>query len=295
MYGYINEREWAVLEKHVEDTGAIKKHGIDSRYWHLDKSQQTEEAIAEEFRTWLRAPEAEHWGGKVFQRIKEILDGIKSAYREYVGREPTVEDIFKDIDIGRVGRREPGPTRAEGLFEAKAMEPLVPPVEPEGVPTIPGLMDKARYARYQRLINERNNEDAKKELEKAKSEIRKREKPEWKIKEAEMTAEVRKEIANRPDWKVSQFFRNGMFFGMDTKYRPKIDPKYLTPEQQAGLPNGFMHKGGMDPDALAGSLDILLVEPWSIEWLSSRGPKASLVPRNSSMRWLSKKLIEGWN
>ena len=50
-----------------------------------------------------------------------------------------------------------------------------------------------------------------------------------------MKTEVTKEIANRPDWKVSQFFRNGMFFGMDTKYRPKIDPKFLTPEQQAGL------------------------------------------------------------
>ena len=51
-------------------------------------------------------------------------------------------------------------------------KPLVPPVE--GVPTFePGaLMDKARYAKYQKLINERNNEDAKRELDKAQAEIR---------------------------------------------------------------------------------------------------------------------------
>jgi hypothetical protein len=267
QYGYIREDEWETLEKHVEDNDLIKKHGIDTRYWYADKELQTEEAIAEEFRTWEgRGSDPEHWGAKVLQRIREILDAIKSAYREYLGREPTVDDIFRDIDIGRTGARTPGegplgkgfgqapPLRTVNI-QPSAMEQLVPPVEPQGVPTFePGaLMDKARYAKYQKLINERNNEDAKRELDKAQAEIRRKEKPEWKIKEAEMKTEVTKEIANRPDWKVSQFFRNGMFFGMDTKYRPKIDPKYLTPEQQAGLPDGFMRKGGMDPDALAGS------------------------------------------
>jgi len=403
QYGYIRENEWKILEKLVKDNNLIKKHGIDTRYWYADEEIQIEEAIAEEFRTWEgRGSDPEHWGAKVFQRIREILDAIKSAYREYLGREPTVNDIFRDIDIGRTGRRTPTAGPMAGRFgdpglhrtvniQPKAMEPIGKPEDilrdvgftdseirrgisaeqqekvqegylfwggsltkatpelleqfkkeaaedvkrkaedtkklnaafaqkaaypplghilgsdwgagskgntpkeyrdtayrtleqkysfnqimvgkveralarqpapyaPGGpvegeVPTFePGaIMDKARYAKYMRHINERNNEDAQKELEDAEREVRRKQKPEWKAKEAEMRIEVTKEIANRPDWKVSQFFRNGMFFGMDSKYRPKLDPQFLTPEQAAGLPDGFIRKGGMDPDMLAGS------------------------------------------
>jgi len=112
-------------KKHVLDNNLIKHHGIDVRYWYADEELQIEEAICEEFRTWARAPEAENWSGKVFQRIKEILDNIRSAYREYLGREPTVDDIMGDIERGRVARRTPGEGPLKGLHrivDTRAME-----------------------------------------------------------------------------------------------------------------------------------------------------------------------------
>jgi thermostable 8-oxoguanine DNA glycosylase len=105
QYGYLSEKEWAVLEKHVKDTEEIEKHGIESRYPKADEALKIEEAIAEEFRTWQRKPEAEHPLAKVFEKIKEILENIKSTFREALGREPTVDDIFGDIERGRVGGR----------------------------------------------------------------------------------------------------------------------------------------------------------------------------------------------
>ena len=41
--------------------------------------------------------------------------GLSLPIESTLGREPTAEDIFKDIDIGRVGRREPGPTHVGGI------------------------------------------------------------------------------------------------------------------------------------------------------------------------------------
>lgn len=281
QYGYLTDKEWGVLEKHVKDTNAIEKHGIESRYPKADESLKLEEAIAEEFRTWQREPKSDHPLAKVFQKVQEILENIKSAYREFLGREPTADDIFKDIERGRVGRRTPGEGQIEGLHRTFAQEELLPPVEPEGVPTFePGaLMDKARYAKYQNLINKRNQEDAARTLEKAKKDITRREKPEWKKNWKETQAEVIPEIAKRPDWQVSQFFRNGMFHGMETKYMPKIDPKFLTADQKKGMPERFVSKGGMDPDAMAGSFGYSTGEAMVNKLIDFEKAKGDLGPK----------------
>jgi len=260
-YQFIRPEEWEILKKAAKDGGWLERPEMD-RYAHYKDTHPElflEEAIADEFKRWAKMSQEQqqlHGMAKVFQKIKDFVDHIKSTYREMTGQEPTADNIFRDIQLGRVAKREPlgvSPERKKmfGLAEELPEEKRVP-IE-GAVPTFaPGaIMDKKKYAQYQRHMGDQNANDIRIDREKAIREANKRNAPEWKAAREEMRDGVAQEIGARPDFRARAFFQNGTFFGATTHYMPKVDPRLLTKEQRAEFPARWQDRAGMDPDTLA--------------------------------------------
>lgn len=94
--------EWSALEFEARRLW-MTKHKISERYGDLSEAQQIEEAIAEAFADYAgRAPNAGIKGA--FAKIKRFFRAMKEALTGQGIR--SVEDIFADVDSGRVGARE---------------------------------------------------------------------------------------------------------------------------------------------------------------------------------------------
>jgi hypothetical protein len=104
--GFFSQGEWDVLSRAARDQNWNEKYNIDRRYEGLKSIDKLEESIADAYKDWARKPEAETALGKIFMKIKEILDSIKSALRDVLGKDPTWEDIFQKVEEGEVGGRE---------------------------------------------------------------------------------------------------------------------------------------------------------------------------------------------
>lgn len=126
--GFLNEQEWGVLEKAAIDEGWLEKHQTKSRYGDLVDNNETliEEAIADQFADWRRnGKPAEGIYAKIFQKIDQLIEAIRSAMRELFGTE-NWKDIFDKIESGEVAGREPGNEFGGVTKEAKGKEPPVP-------------------------------------------------------------------------------------------------------------------------------------------------------------------------
>lgn len=104
-------------------------------------------------------------------------------------------------------------------------------------------MTKDQYARYQRLIAERQEADAKAMDARAMAEQRKVQSAEWKANRAELRPQVADEIRQRPEFELDEELRGGKL---------KFATEALTDEQLAALPKDYVAKDGVHPDDLAG-------------------------------------------
>lgn len=105
--GRITPDEWSVLSRAAHDGDWVKAHRIDSRFDadRLSNSAKIEESIADQFKKWEQSPEVDSPIGKIFQKIKDILDQIRASLRTAFGKE-NWEDVFQKIESGEVGERE---------------------------------------------------------------------------------------------------------------------------------------------------------------------------------------------
>lgn len=257
-YQIITDAEWATLKKAADERGWLDRPEMIDRYGHFRETNPElyyEEAIADEFKRWSkmdRENQQLHGMAKFFQKILDLIDKMKSVYRQVTGKQATADQIMRDIQLGMMAGREMGPIQPEKLAMPGLAEELPAPLE-EKVPTFaPGaVMDKKKYAQYQRLMNNQNEEDIAKERRDAVKEANRRNAPEWKKNREEMRKDVESEIGRRPDARARAFFQNGVFYGQETHYMPKVDPRFLTKEQRAQFPARWQEKGGMNPDDLA--------------------------------------------
>src|SRR5229473_4330652 len=116
--GFFTDAEWDILVKAATELGWLKKFDIEDRYSNFSKDVQHEEAIAEAYQSWRRGEEVLK-DDTVFQKIKDFMEGVRRRINEALGKELSWEEIFKEIDTGRVGRRELEPE--EGKAPALAM------------------------------------------------------------------------------------------------------------------------------------------------------------------------------
>lgn len=252
QYGFFKDEEWALLERTALKEDWIGKHNIDERYRGKSIELRLEESIAEEFRDWSKDVEQPHTVGKIFDKLRELLDKIKSGLRQVFGREPTAQDLFLKVEKGEIGARrgiEPlresyhYPAMAEELPEAE--RPLFEKAAAIG-------MTVKQYKKYQKLIAERAAEDVEAQTRAASKDIAKRQTKEWKENEAKVLDQVSEEIKARPDIASDIFLREGKLYGQQLAAKPRLDADVLTAEQKAELHPHHYGKEGVHPDDVAG-------------------------------------------
>lgn len=118
--GYLDEPEWKILEKAAQTGNWIGKHNVNTRWPNLPPEGKIEEAVAEGYATWKRAPNAVPQAVRpIFEKIARILAQVGAYLRRTFGRDATADDIFSRIESGEVGKREPGwsPYKAGDKFD----------------------------------------------------------------------------------------------------------------------------------------------------------------------------------
>lgn len=163
------------------------------------------------------------------QKMKPVPDKLQ---------EP-VKTPSKAPDAGEGTQPElPGTTRQEDL----------PPFTPQSMG-----MTKPQFAKYIALIKRLDKEDQAYQLEKALEAERKRQTPEWKAAEKEVTNDVRQGLSDNQHLNAWNFLTTGFVDGEKTR-KVRLDAEKLTDEQKARLPKDFVGKGGIDPDDAASML-----------------------------------------
>ncbi|HEY1806002.1 MAG TPA: hypothetical protein VGG45_16130 [Terracidiphilus sp.] len=104
---FIKPAEWNALERAAKAGDWIGKHNIDARYPGGDDALKTEEAVAEEFSNWRRAPsKLPPFIAKTFGRLQQLLQQIGDHVRRAFGADATPNDVFSRIQSGEVGTRD---------------------------------------------------------------------------------------------------------------------------------------------------------------------------------------------
>lgn len=262
--GFFTDKEWETLREAALTENWHGAHKIDRFYGQLHPDLQIEEAVAEQFRTWMRDREAkvspEVHG--IFERLKAFFETLRKRIGEVLGREFTWEELFQKAAEGEIGAREQGRgTAGLDVMRAVGDEGKPPPLPKQGEldvtriadkePFRPGAMTPAMTAdmqkRYMDLIAERHKQDEANAQARAERFQRTQQTAEWKRKREEMRVEVEKEINNRPDVAADLFFSRGELYGERIGGRPKIDPESLSPELRERLTaTDWVKPGGMD-------------------------------------------------
>lgn len=258
--GFFTPEEWGVLNKAAHDEGWIAKYNIDKNYKGLGEVGKREEGIAEAYKDWVEEKELrERQGGpqtpidKIFQKFKDLLDGIKQKLGVLLGKEPTFEDLFRKVDSGEIGSREPTGQRTEGVAASQTID------EP-GLTDFPQPFNRAKdvgmtvdqYRRYMKLIEDRQQADIKASTDRIQRQQEKRQSKEWKDQSEAMRPKVVEDLNQRPDIAADKFFGLGELFGekLDKTYR--LDWEALTPEQRKAIPESYtVRRGGVTPDSVA--------------------------------------------
>lgn len=255
--GFFSNAEWETLTKTAAQENWIDKHNIARRYRGEKIAVQLEEAVADQFARWNRgeykAPEGIE---AIFQRIKELLDSIRKAINEILGRPGTWEDIFEKVEKGEVGSRFPNKPISASSFDPIGRRPAAQRGDQPELPGVTRMEDRAafdkataigmtakQYERYMEKIAERQKQDVEAATKRAMEEQRRRATKEWKSLENEERPKAADDINARPDVQAYHTF-------LETKSR--IDPQFLTEEQKAGLPKEFVgKKDAVNPNDVA--------------------------------------------
>jgi len=190
--------------------------------------------------------------GDILERIlgqrpsDSVLDGILITSQRF-------EEMHAQYPELRATEYE-GIVRQAFGEKVEAPVPTEKPVAERPVARTPGTfgLTPEQYRRYGILINRRLKEQQEAGLARAVKEEERRQSKEWKVNEAAMRQEVEQDIYNRPDVAANEWFRTGTLFGQKGK-TPRLDPRFLTPEQKASLPPEYVRRGGYNPDDIAGT------------------------------------------
>lgn len=256
--GFFREKEWETLEKAAIDGKWAEKFGISQRYADAPEWLRTEEAVAEQFRTWAND---RFLSGKlpseitsVFERIKEFLDAVKEKLTSVFGKSVTYEQLFEDVAGGKIGRRQEaaaGKDRFGGFAQAFDDATKAEELKMFANGKAAGMTEEG-FKRYMKLIDERRAEMEQKAQERAQRAVAATKTEQWKENEPRVKEETRARINQKPDIAADDFFRRGLM--NDEKVaRVRLGERYLTPEQKKALGPGMYAKGGIDPDSVAGT------------------------------------------
>lgn len=170
QYGFFTEGEWSTLSRAARDGDWVKQYRIEERYGDqgLSHSEKLEESIADAFKRWAEKPEIDSHIGKVFTRIKAVLDAIREKLKSAFGGEANWEELFQKVESGEVGSREPGGLIDERAFAAE--ESHSPSMAKDALEAARGrdneadiLNARGRSIAYDRQLAKQRGEDTKSE------------------------------------------------------------------------------------------------------------------------------------
>ena len=248
--GFFTPEEWKTLEEASDREGWIQKHKIDTRY-EGSKAYLTEEAIAHEYEKWNLSPEATHITADVFQKIREAFLKIRDIIIKTLGWDPKVEDIFHQIETGKVGAREPSGVPETIARPAKAAKPEDPELERvfkngRALGMKQDLLDK-----YIAAAKEQIKADAKFKRDAAEIEAGAKATQAWRDNEKRVREDVQAELLARPDIATDRFLRTGEMPDGTSVEKVKIDKSAVSSELRSKLPEEWFADRGISPDDLA--------------------------------------------
>lgn len=290
--GLFSKEEWNTLVETAKTEDWLGKFKIERRYAHEPEAIKFEEAIADAYASWkTKQRPVDGTVAAIFEKLQAFLEALSRRVKEVLGIELTADDLFKGVDMGEIGARDPRrefrPELAErtGLPLASVDEQGRPiegrlsgsrqPIPGEKKPTTATQLEflettrmedrsiferaaaigmtEAQYKRYLDLIDKRAQQDLEAMNAKVQAEVQRRQTDEWKAAERAVREEVVKDINNRPDVAADNFLREGVLYGekQEGGRRPTLDVEYLTPEQREGLPEYYQSKTGARPDDIA--------------------------------------------
>jgi hypothetical protein len=320
-YNIITPKEWDVLAKAAIENDWIGKHKLDEiGYKGEPIITKIEEAIAHEFGEWGTKRAKEHAASGVFAKMMQVMTRIKNAVTRAFGREVTPEELFQQIESGKVGERGPqapspgrpgepvpfdmrdvgtlaeegAPYQVAGPMMAKFPKQLELPIRSaEEMPPIePGaIMPKDRQERYLKKWDEQREAEQAAVDRIVARDVELRETKKWKDRSVDLLNEVEEKVRAQPEFLISNFFRRGVFYGDKVKdFMPKLDPKYLTPEQKAEVPKAWLKKDGFHPDEVAPLFNITSGDEMLARMGSFERLKGDLEPRKFFDRMVGMEL-----
>jgi len=115
--GFFGTYEWQALEKAAAEHNWRSAFDIEARYPDASEELKTEEAIAEAFGKWRRAPDWLPQGLRpIFERLAELLAQIRDFIRRKFGAEADLHDVFSRIASGEIGTRPAAPIMEGAQF-----------------------------------------------------------------------------------------------------------------------------------------------------------------------------------
>ena len=318
QYNVIKPHEWDILVKEAVEKDWIGKHKIEDMYRGEPLVTKLEEAIAQEFGEWGSKRAKEHATSTVFEKMMQVVIQIKDAIFRAFGREVSAQELFQKIESGEVGGRGPqapspgrpgeptpfdvrgdaaeegAPYQVAGPMMAKFPKQMELPIRraEEMPPMEPGaIMPAARQEQYLRKWDEQRAAEQGAIDRIVEQEMRLREDKRWKDRSVEIMKEVEEKVRNQPEFLISNFFRRGVFHGDKVKdFMPKIDPKYLTPEQKEWMPKAWMKKDGFSPDEVAPLFKITSGDEMLARMETFERMKGELQPRQFFDQMVGKEM-----
>jgi hypothetical protein len=253
-YGFFDQAEWGTLERAARQNRWQEKF-LQGRYEGLEQSARIEESIAEAYRHWAAGREVPDGVKPIFQKLKDFIEEIRLAVKELFGREMTAEEIFKQIESGKIGGREGTQALEEG--GTRPFEPAFSENEKTPPFRTPGTIGitAQHAAAYNKALREKHEADIKYETAKAQKESKRRLTAEWRTEKKNVEAEVDADFDARPDVAADLYLARGELFGQKVE-KLKIDPEDLKAAgiERSALPKDYVAKGDqgtVDLDDLA--------------------------------------------
>lgn len=251
---FFTEGEWGTLERAAREEGWVARFNIDKRYPNLSNAAKLEEAIAEGYNYW-KSGELILKDTGAFQKLKDFFEALLRRFKEALGEDFTWEQLFKETDEGRIGRRvEEAP---EGRMEPAFSQDAGAQPSPRDTFRTPASvgMTEPQMRLYERRLREMHEQDVEWTQAKAEKEARRRLTAEWKAEYKTTHAEVEATMLDRPDVAADMYLARGEYFGNKIAEKVKLNFESLTPEQRAALPKDYITKegklDGVAPDDLA--------------------------------------------
>jgi hypothetical protein len=130
--GLFTDPEWALLEQ-ASNARWRRQYDIDRRYAGRPEEERIEEGVANAYADWKAGRmQSDGMLNRLFRRIDNFLAALRLALRKAFGGSATVEDIFRAIERGEVGRR---PRTRQGRAEgARLAAGLASQPRRQGIP-----------------------------------------------------------------------------------------------------------------------------------------------------------------